>query len=153
MSDNVREQLRNRAQEHAQKKKEEYDTLERLLRERVEERNASRGNLPKFVIQGSRIELGPYQLHHEFDPRFDDPTEYDLVLKVGLPENKTFPGGRGPAAVRYRLRPEVFDDARGTLWSGYVGEWKSNLVRVSSAEFVEFALDQLTAYYRKHKPN
>ena len=54
-NDNRAERPENRMQELVQRKKAEYDDLQRLLKERVEEMNANRGNLPQFVMRGSSI--------------------------------------------------------------------------------------------------
>jgi hypothetical protein len=73
-NDNRAERPENRMQELVQRKKAEYDDLQRLLKERVEEMNANRGNLPQFVMRGSSIiQLGHIELHLEFDPLFPNP--------------------------------------------------------------------------------
>ena len=42
-------------QELAQRKQKEFDDMMRLLKERVEEIKANRGNLPEFVARGSSM--------------------------------------------------------------------------------------------------
>ena len=54
-NDNRAERPENRTQELVQRKKAEYDELKRLLKERVEEIKANRGNLPEFVARGSSM--------------------------------------------------------------------------------------------------
>ena len=55
---------RKRVQELAQRKQKEFDDMMRLLKERVEEIKANRGNLPEFVARGSSIvQLGHIELH------------------------------------------------------------------------------------------
>ena len=152
-NDNRAELPKNRAQELAQRKQEEYDELKRVLKERVEERNANSGNLPEFVIKGSRIELGRLTLHLEFDQVPTDPTEYVLALKIGVEDNKRPLVGTGPTPVRHKLRAGVSDDSSRILWEGYLGLSNSNVDRLTSAALVEFALDQLTSYHRRYQPN
>jgi hypothetical protein len=60
--------------------------------------------------------------------------------------------GPGPTPVKYRLRLEASEDLSSLLWVGYLGQ-SGNLARLTSAALVEFALEQLTAYYLRHKPN
>ena len=141
---------RKRVQELAQRKQKEFDDMMRLLKERVEEINANRGNLPEFVVRGSSIvQLGHIELHLEFDQLFPNPTEFVLVLKVGVPDNKKPMFGSAPPSVRHMLQPAVSDDLSRIVWVDKVG----NLRRVTSAWLVEFALDLLTSYYRQHTPN
>ena len=149
-NDNRAEPPKNRAQEHAQRKQAEYDNLIRLLKERVQEINANRGNLPEFVGRGSSIiQLGHIELHLEFDPQFSNPTEFVLVLKVGVPDNKKPVFGSAPPPVRHILQPALSDDLSSIVWVDKVG----SLRRVTSAWLVEFALDLLTSYYRQHMRN
>jgi hypothetical protein len=142
---------KNRLLELAQRKREEHDELKRLLTERVEEINANSSDLPELVIRGSRTELGPISLCLEFDQNPTDPTDYVLILKVGLEDNKRFMVGTGPTPVRYRLRAGVSDDSSRILWEGYLRISNSTVDRLTSAALVEFALDLLTSYYRKIK--
>jgi hypothetical protein len=142
----------NRAQQFTQKR-EEYDELKRLLTERVEEVNANNGNLPEFLIKGSRIEPGRFTLCLEFDELPTDPTEYVLILKVGVEDNKRPMFGSGPTPLRYRLRAGVSDDSSRILWEGYLGLSNSDLDRLTSAALVQCALDLLTSYYRMMKTN
>jgi hypothetical protein len=148
-----RERPKKRVQELAQRKREEYDELMRLLNERVEEMNANSSDLPKLVIRGSRVELGHITLHLEFDQHPTDPTEYVLALKIGVEDNKRPLFGTGPTPVRHKLRAGASDDSSRILWEGYLGISNSTLDRLTSAALVEFALDLLSSYYRKHKPN
>jgi len=136
-NDNLEERLKNRAQEHARGKqaktdqqsfrerantfisdhaREEYDNLIRFLNERVEERNANVGNLPKFVIRGSSVQLGHMALCLEFDQLIMNPADYVLVLKVGLAPFKKPLFGREPTPERYKLRATTSDDLRSILW-------------------------------------
>ena len=151
-NDNRGERPKNRAQELAQRKKEEHDELMRLLKERVEEVNANGGNLPEFLIKGARTELGRFTLCLEFDPLPTNPADYLLLLKIGVEDNKGAMFGPGPTPVKYRLRLEASEDLSSLLWVGYLGQ-SGNLARLTSVALVEFALEQLTAYYRRYKPN
>ena len=149
-NNNRAERPENRTQELVQRKKAEHDELKRLLKERVEEMNANRGNLPEFVARGSLIiQLGHIELHLEFDQLFPNPTEFVLVLKVGVPDNKKPMFGSAPPSVRHKLQPALSDDLSSIVWVDKVG----NLRRVTSAWLVEFALDLLTSYYRQHTRN
>jgi hypothetical protein len=149
-NDNRAGRSENRTQELVQRKKAEYDELKRLLKERVEEMNANRGNLPEFVTRGSLvIQLGHIELHLEFDPLFPNPTEFVLLLKVGVPDNKKPTFGSAPPPVKHKLQPALSDDLSSIVWVDKVG----NLRRVTSAWLVEFALDLLTSYYRQHTRN
>jgi len=149
-NDNRAQRPENRTQELVQRKKAEYEELQRLLKERVEEINANRGTLPQFVVRGSSIvQLGHIELHLEFDQLYDNPADYVLVLKVGVPDNKKPMFGSAPPSVRHMLQPAVSDDLSSIVWVDKVG----NLRRVTSAWLVEFALDLLTSYYRQHTPN
>ena len=122
----------------------------RLLKERVEEMNANSGNLPKFVVRGSSIvQLDNFELHFEFDPLHPNPTDYVLVLKVGLSQFKQPLFGSGPPPVRHILQPIASYDLGSVVWVHKTG----NLGQLKSAEGAEFALDLLIGYYLKHKPN
>src|SRR5882762_3673086 len=109
-NDNRMERPKNRAQEQAQRKQEEYDDLIRLLKERVEEMNANTGNLPKFVVRGSTIQLDHIVLHLEFDELFMSPADYVLVLKVGLASFKRPLFGSEPPPVKHKLQPAASDN-------------------------------------------
>ena len=151
--DNWAERPKNRWEELAHKKKAEYDAVMRIVRERVEEMNADRSNLPELVVKGCRVELGRFTLYLEFDQRPTDPTEYVLTLKVGVENNRRRMFGPGPTPVSYQLRAGVSDDSSRILWEGYLGLSNSTLDRLTSAALVEFALDQLTSYHRRYQPN
>lgn len=141
------EQLKDRALEHMKQKREEYDKLMGLLKERVEEMNAHRGKLPQFVIGKSSIQLDRFILHLEFDQLFTSPTDYVLVLRVGQRTKPMF--GSESAAVRHIMQPKVSDDFASIVW-----ELKSgNLAPFTTAEVVEFALDMLSGYYSRYTPN
>jgi hypothetical protein len=149
-NDNRAERCENRTQELVQRKKAEFDELQRLLKERVEEINANRGNLPEFVVRGSSIvQLGHIELHLEFDQLYSNPADYVLVLKVGCSPLKQPMFGSAPPPVKHKLQPAVSDDLSSIVWVDKVG----NLRRVTSAWLVEFALDLLTSYYRQHTRN
>jgi hypothetical protein len=149
-NDNRAQRPENRTQELVQRKKAEYEELQRLLKERVEEINANRGNLPEFVVRGSSIvQLGHIELHLEFDQLYSNPTDYVLVLKVGVPDNKKPTFGSAPPPVKHKLQPALSDDLSSIVWVDKVG----NLRRVTSAWLVEFALDLLTSFYRQHTRN
>jgi hypothetical protein len=149
-NDNRAGRSENRTQEFVERKKAEYDELKRLLKERVEEMNANRGNLPEFVVRGSLIiQLGHIELHLEFDQLYSNPTDYVLVLKVGVPDNKKPTFGSAPPPVKHKLQPALSDDLSSIEWVDKVG----SLLRFTSAGLVEFALDLLTSYYRQHTPN
>jgi hypothetical protein len=151
-NDNWAARPKNRVQELAQRKREEHDELMRLLNERVEEMNANSSDLPELVIRGSRTELGRITMCLEFDQHPTNPTEYVLILKVGVEGNKSSMFGTGPTPVRYRLRAGVSDDSSRILWEGYLRISNSTVDRLTSAALVEFALDLLTSYYRKRTP-
>ena len=149
-NDNRAERCENRTQELVQRKKAEFDELQRLLKERVEEINANRGNLPEFVVRGSSIvQLGHIELHLEFDQLYSNPTDYVLVLKVGVPDNKKPMFGSAPPPVKHKLQPALSDDLSSIEWVDKVG----SLLRFTSAGLVEFALDLLTDYYRRQTRN
>jgi len=149
-NDNRAGRSENRTQELVQRKKAEYDELKRLLKERVEEMNANRGNLPEFVVRGSLIiQLEHIELHLEFDQLYGNPADYVLVVKVGSSPLKRPLFGSAPLPVRHKLQPAVSDDLSSIVWVDKVG----NLRRVTSAWLVEFALDLLTSYYRQHTRN
>jgi len=104
-NDNRAGRSENRAQELAQRKQKEFDDVMRLLKERVEEINANRGNLPEFVARGSLIiQLGHIELHLEFDQLYGNPTDYVLVLKVGTSPLKQPMFGSAPPPVKHKLR-------------------------------------------------
>ncbi len=124
----------------------EYDNLMSCLKERVEERNANTGTLPKFVLRGSSVELGHTVLQLEFDQNFIDPDVYVLNLKVGWAPFRKPLFGTEPTPQGRRLRATASDDLSSILWVGDLG-------KLTSAELVEFALDLLTAYYSRHMPN
>ena len=150
-NDNRADRPKNRWEELAQRKKAEYDELMCIVRERVEEMNANRDKLPELVIKGCRVELGRFTLYLEFDQRPTDPTEYILTVKIGVEDNIRRMFGPGPTPVANQLRAAVSDDSSRILWAGYLGT--GYLERLTSAALVEFALQSLTAYYRKHTPN
>jgi hypothetical protein len=104
-NDNRAERPENRTHELVQRKKAEHDELQRLLKERVDEMNANHGNLPQFVVRGASIvQLGHIDMHLEFDPVFSNPTEFVLVRKVGVPDNKKPLFKRGNRTLqRFRL--------------------------------------------------
>ena len=131
MSDNPAQQFTNRAEEHAQKKREEYDRMMPLLQERVEEMNGNRGDLPEIVMKGSSLHLDQFTLHLEFDQLFPNPSDYVLVLRVGQPKKSLF--GSEPVPVRYKLRPVVSNDRSSVLWAGNV----QGMTQFSTAGVVE----------------
>jgi hypothetical protein len=133
----------------AQRTQREYKDLMRLLKERVEEMNANSGNLPQFVVKGSTIQLGHIILHLDFDPRYANSTDFVLVLRVGYAPFKKPLFGSEPPAVRHMLQPIASYDLGSVVWVHKTG----NLGQLESTELAEFALDLLTGYYRKHKPN
>jgi hypothetical protein len=100
-----RERARTFVSQHA---REEYATLMRLLKERVEERNATVDNSPKFVVKGSSVQLDHVVLYLEFDQMFMNPDDYVLVLKVGQPKQPLF--GSAPTPIRRILRAVPSDD-------------------------------------------
>jgi hypothetical protein len=149
-NDNRAQRPENRTQELVQRKKSEYEELQRLLKERVEEMNANRSNLPQFVMRGSSIiQLGHIELHLEFDQLYGNPADYVLVLKVGVPDNKKPTFGSAPLPVRHKLQPALSDDLSSIKWVDKVG----SLLRFTSAGLVEFALERLTDYYRRQTRN
>lgn len=135
------ERARTFVSQHA---REEYDNLMRLLKERVEERNATADNLPKFVVKGSTVQLDHMVLYLEFDQMFENPDNYVLVLRVGQPRQPLF--GSAPTPIRRTLRAVPSDDLHRMLWADNQGQ-------CTSAWLVEFALELLADYYRTHKPN
>ena len=143
MSGNSAEQPQNQAQEHAQKKREEKDRMMDLLKERVDEWNAKRGDLPEIVMRGSSIQMDRYILFLDFD-QLPSLTDYVLVLRVGQERKPIF--WPEPAAVRHRLEPIVSDERGSIVWVHQLGTF-------TSAAVVELALDMLTSYYSRHKPN
>jgi hypothetical protein len=146
MSDDRGERLKNQTQDSAQKKREEYDWLMHLLKERVEEWNASRGDLPEIVMTGSSLQLDRYKLYLEFDQLWPQPTNYVLVLKVGLGQNSLF--WSEPPAVRHKMQPTASDDRGSIVWTHTL----DNVAPFTTEELAEFALDMLTGYYSRHKP-
>jgi hypothetical protein len=146
MSENRAEQLRDRVQEEAQRKRQEYERLMILLEKRVEEINANRGDLPEIVVRSSSLQLDQFKLYIEFDQLFPKLTDYVLVLRVGQERKPLF--GSDLPAVRHRLQPIVADDLRSIVWMGNVGD----ITQFNTAELVELALDMLTGYYRRHRP-
>ena len=89
-----------------------------MATERVEEVNANNGNLPEFLIKGSRTEVGRFTLCLEFDQLPTNPADYVLVLKIGVEDNKRPMFGPGPTPVRHRLRLEASDDLSRLLCGG-----------------------------------
>ncbi len=169
-NDNLTERLNNLAQEHARGKQakvdqrsylertntfvseyaqEEYLNLIRLLKQRAEEMNSRIGNLPQFVPGGSCIQLGNVALYYRFDqPIGNRPDINELVLSVGTVPNKMSASmfGPPPPPVRYKLQAAASKDFSTIVWVGNDRQFRS-------AELVEFALEQLTAYYLRHKAN
>ena len=137
----LRERTRTFVSQHA---REEYVNLMRLLKERVEERNATADNLPQFVVKGSTVQLDHMVLYLEFDQMFENPDSYVLVLKVGLPSRHPL-FGPAPTPIKHTLRATSSDDLRMMLWANNQGQW-------TSAGLVEFALELLTEYHRRHEP-
>jgi hypothetical protein len=117
----------------------------RLLKERIEEKNATADNLPKFVLNGSTVQLGHMVLYLEFDQRFENPDDYVLVLKVGLLSRHLL-FGSPPAPTKYILRATPSADLSSIAWADNQGQ-------LTSAALVAFALGLLTDYHRKHKAN
>ena len=125
--------------------REEYDDLRRLLKERVEEMNAHTGDTPQLVQRGSTVELGYVKLHLELDPLPPDPDAFVLTLKVGLEKSGSQSFGAGPTPQKERMVAAVSGDVSRILWM-HKGE------ALASAHVVEFALDLLTTYHRRHMP-
>ena len=119
----------------------------RLLKESIEERNAAIGNGPKFVLKGtSTVELGNAALYLKFDQQYSNPDQYVLDLGIGLAPSKHHQMfGPGPTPERHVLQVTSTEDLSRVLWK-FVGSQD----RATSAWLVEFALDQLDAYARKH---
>lgn len=134
----------NHAQEHMQRKREEYSTLMILLEERVQEMNANRGDMPEIVLRTSSIQMGDFILQLEFDQRYASPTDFVLVLKVGQARPPMF--GSEPPAVRHNFQPRVSDDLSSIVWRGDMGYLK----QLTTPEVVTLALDMLIGFYRKH---
>jgi hypothetical protein len=149
MSDNRAEQATNQAQKYAQWKRMEFDDVLELLKEKVEERNANTGNLPKLVFRGrSIVELGQYSLHFEFDQLFHSPADFVLVVKVGSDNRSSMAlSGSVPPAERHLLQPKVSNDLRSVVWTHNLG-----CAPFTSSELVAFALDLLIGYYQKYTP-
>jgi hypothetical protein len=59
-----------------QRKRDEFNHFLELVKERVEERNADDGDVPKFVVRGSTIQLEHVALYLEFDQRYDRPSDF-----------------------------------------------------------------------------
>ena len=125
--------------------REEYDYLIARLQKRVEERNATPGNLPQFILHGSTVQLGDTALYLELDQLPTDPDAHLLTIKLGLAPFKKSLFGTGPPPQRKRLRATASADLSSVLWVNDLGELTSDLV-------VEFALDLLTGYYGRHMP-
>ena len=147
MSGNPAEQPQNQAEERAQKMRAEFDWLMHLVMERVKELNANRGDLPEIVMRGSILQLGPFELHLEFDQGLFDPTKYALVIKVGVPLPKRMFGFDRPT-IRYLLQPTASRNPGDIVWTNT----KENSAPFTTEELAQFAVGTLIAYYREHMP-
>jgi hypothetical protein len=130
--------------EHA---REEYDTLKRLPKESVEERNAAIGNGAKFVLKGDTVRLGNAVLLREFDQHPTNPDEYVLALGIGLDPSRKPLFGSGPTAEKSRWRVTSTEDLSRVLW-----ELVGSREQATTAWLVEFALDRPAAFASKHNP-
>jgi hypothetical protein len=128
--------------EHAH---EEYETLQRLRKESVEERNAAIGNEAKFVIKGDTVQLGNAVLLLEFDQNPVNPDQYVLAMGIGLDPLRKPLFGSGPTAEKSQWRVTATEDLSRVLW-----EKLGSGEQATSAWFIEFALDRLAAYASKH---
>lgn len=128
--------------EHAH---EEYETLQRLRKESVEERNAAIGNEAKFVIKGDTVQLGNAALYITFDQLYANPDQFVLSLGIGLAPFKKPMFGSEPTPETHILGAAGNEDLSRVVW-----EWRGSRDRVSTAWLVEFALNGLAAFASKH---
>lgn len=98
-------------------------------------------------MKGSSLKLDRFTLYLDFDPIYENPTDYVLVLRVGDEGRRLF--GSEPPAVRHKLQPTVSGHLSSVVWADKTG----NLGRFTSDELAKFALDMLIDYYRRYNPN
>lgn len=125
----------------------EYENLLRLLKERADKVNPTLGTLPQFVVRHQQVQQGNMAAYLTFDKPFMNMPSNVLVVSFGaVPNSAIMLGifGPPPEPVRFRMQAAAADDFSEIVWTGDLGEIKSE-------QLVDVVLEQLTTYYLKHK--
>jgi ABC-type transporter Mla subunit MlaD len=125
----------------------EYQNLLRLLKERVDKVNPTLGSLPQYVVGQQQVQQGNMAAYLTFDQPIMNLPNNALVVSIGFgPNTAIMLGifGPPPAPVRFRMQAAAADDFSRIVWTGDLGEIKSE-------QLVDVVLEQLTTYYLEHQ--
>ena len=128
--------------------REEYGTLNRLLKQRAEEMNSTISDSPKFVSSPNHIQLGNTTLYYDFDQPVVNRPDNELILTIGPVPNRmpwawTTPA---PDPVKYKLHAAASNDFSSIVWIGNDRQFKTT-------ELVDHVLEELARYHFRHKRN
>lgn len=125
----------------------EYENLLRLLKERVDKVNPTLGTLPQFVVGHQQVQQGNMAAYLTFEKPIMNMPNNALILSFGAASNSAIMlgfFGPPPEPLRFRMQAAAADDFSRIVWTGDLGEIKSE-------QLVDMVLEQLTTYYLNHQ--
>jgi hypothetical protein len=136
------EQVNAYISDHAQT---EYDSVLVQLKERIGKVNADLGELPPYQWQAMMIVQGNCVASLAFTKPIVNRPNNQLLVAFGMHPQAIYFMEERPEPVRYRMHAAATDTLDGIVWVGDADE-------LTSAQLVEFVLENLTEYYLQHKP-